>query len=325
MPRQARLDAPGTLHHVMIRGIEKADIFRNDKDREHFLSRVGEIGEATGTRILAWALMDNHVHLLLVSGLSGLPKFMRRLLTGYAVWFNRRHQRAGHLFQNRYKSIICEEDPYLLELVRYIHLNPLRGQVVKNLEALDWYRWSGHAVLMGKVRHDWQDKEYVLNQFGKGARQSVIAYRKFIEEGKGLGRRPELVGGGLVRSLGGWSKVLSLRNHGVETEHDSRILGSGDFVQTVMQDAKEVIARQVRKRETKTIEEMIGWMCRESGISEKELRCGSQRRRVSKVRGEIACKLSREMGIPMAEIARRLGVGASAIAMAIRRRDSQNQ
>jgi REP element-mobilizing transposase RayT len=100
MPRQARLDAPGTLHHVMIRGIEGANIFWDDKDREHFLSRVGEIGKATETRILAWALMDNH-YMLLFSGSSGLPRFMRRLLTGYAVWFNRRHQRSYQKPQGR--------------------------------------------------------------------------------------------------------------------------------------------------------------------------------------------------------------------------------
>jgi len=320
MPRQARLDAPGTLHHVMIRGIERADIFRDDKDREHFLSRVGEIAEATGTQILAWALMDNHVHLLLFSGSSGLPKFMRRLLTGYAVWFNRRHKRAGHLFQNRYKSIVCQEDQYLLELVRYIHLNPLRSHMVQNLEELDRYRWSGHSVLIGRLRHDWQEKEYVLNQFGKGEKRSVKAYRKFIEEGKELGKRPELVGGGLVRSLGGWSKVLSLRSRGEETEYDSRILGGGNFVQAVMREAEEAVARQVRKRGTKTIEETIRRICRESEVSEKELVSGGQRRRVTEVRTEIACYLSREMGISMAEIARRLGVGTSAIAMAIRRR-----
>jgi len=320
MPRQARLDAPGTLHHVMIRGIERANIFRDDKDRERFVSRVGEIGTATGTRIVAWALMDNHVHLLLFSGSSGLPRFMRRLLTGYAMWFNRRHQRAGHLFQNRYKSIVCEEERYLLELVRYIHLNPLRSHSVQSLEELDRYPWSGHGVLVGKIRHDWQEKEYVLNQFGRVGKQSIRAYRKFIEEGKGLGRRPELVGGGLVRSLGGWSRVLSMRGRGEEAEHDSRILGSGDFVQVVMRDVEEKIARQVRSRGTKSIEQILQRMYRESGVSEKEVRSGSQRRRVSEVRAEIAFYLSREMGISMAEIARRLGVGTSAIAMVIRRK-----
>src|SRR4030042_2783496 len=192
MPRQARLDAPGTLHHVMIRGIERANIFWDDKDRDYFLSRVGEIAKATGTQILALVLMDNHVHLLLFSGSAGLPKFMRRLLTGYAVWFNRRHERAGHLFQNRYKSIICEENQYLLELVRYIHLNPLRSHVVRNLEELDRYPWSGHSVLIGKVRREWQETEYVLNLFGRGEGQSVRAYRRFIEEGKGLERGPEV-------------------------------------------------------------------------------------------------------------------------------------
>src|SRR4030065_1002879 len=136
MPRQARLDAPGSFHHVMIRGIEGANIFRDGKDREHFLSRVGEIGKATGTRILAWVLMDNHVHLLLFSGSSGLPRFMRRVLTGDALWFNRRHRRAGHLFQNRYKSIVCEEDRYLLELVRYIHLNCIRAGLLKEMDEL---------------------------------------------------------------------------------------------------------------------------------------------------------------------------------------------
>ena len=110
MPRQARLDAPGTLHHVMIRGIERGTIFRNDEDRKDFLARVGELVKKTGTRILAWVLMDNHAHFLLFSGPAGISSFMRKLLTGYAIRFNQRHQRCGHLFQNRYKSIVYEED-----------------------------------------------------------------------------------------------------------------------------------------------------------------------------------------------------------------------
>jgi len=101
MPRQARLDAPGTLHHVMIRGIERSPIFKDDQDREDFISRMGILAQETGTRILAWALMRNHVHLLFFSGPTGISKFMRRLLTGYALRYNRRHRRSGHLFQNR--------------------------------------------------------------------------------------------------------------------------------------------------------------------------------------------------------------------------------
>ena len=321
MPRQARLDAPGTLHHVMIRGIEGINIFADDKDREHFVTGMGEIGKTSGTRIVAWVLMDNHVHILLFSGPSGLSRFMRRLLTGYAVWFNRRHHRVGHLFQNRYKSIICEEEGYLLELIRYIHLNPLRSHAVGSLEELDRYPWSGHGVLVGKVRQDWQERQSVLSRFGEREKQSIRAYRRFMEEGERLGRRPELVGGGMVRSCGGWSKVLSLRSRGEEVAYDSRILGSGEFVQGVMRDAEETIARQMRNRRTKSIGEIIGRVCRESAVSEKELKSGSQRRSVSKVRVEIASILSREMGISTAEIARRMGVGASGIAMALRRKN----
>jgi len=321
MPRQARLDAPGTLHHVMVRGIEGSDIFRDNDDRENFLSRVGLVTKATGTRILAWALMANHAHLLLLSAPSGLPSFMRRLLTGYAVWFNRRHQRAGHLFQNRYKSIVCEEDTYLLELVRYIHLNPLRGRIVKGLEELETYPWSGHGVIVGKIESEWQAREYVLSQFGKRERQAVRAYKKFMEEGEGLGRRPELVGGGLIRSLGGWSKVLSLRNRGEGAEYDSRILGDGGFVRAVIENAEKAIARQLPyRRMERSIGSVIRRISDEAGVSEKEVRAGSQRRAVSEVRARIAYCLSREMGIPMAELARQLGVGTSAIAMAIKRK-----
>ena len=155
MPRQARLDDPGTLHHVMIRGIEGKSIFRDNRDRKEFVTRLGNLSKETGTRVLAWALLRNHVHLLLFSGPSGLALFMRRLLTGYAQGFNRRHRRRGHLFQNRYKSIVCEEDPYLLELVRYIHLNPLRASLVKSLGELERYPWSGHRVLVGREKNGW--------------------------------------------------------------------------------------------------------------------------------------------------------------------------
>ena len=117
MPRQARLDAPGILHHVMVRGIEGCPIFLDDQDRQDFVSRISELVEMTGTRVLAWTLMDNHLHLLIFSGSQGISKFMRRLLTGHAVRYNLKYHRSGHLFQNRYKSIVCEEDPYLLELV----------------------------------------------------------------------------------------------------------------------------------------------------------------------------------------------------------------
>jgi REP element-mobilizing transposase RayT len=156
MPRGARLDAPGTLHHVMVRGIEGMAIVQDDADRQRFVDRLGLVAGATGTTVYAWSLMSNHAHLLLRSGASGLSTFMRKLLTGYATTYNRRHRRHGHLFQNRYKSIVCEEEPYFLRLVSYIHLNPLRAGLVGSMEELDRYPWSGHAVLLNRIRHEWQ-------------------------------------------------------------------------------------------------------------------------------------------------------------------------
>jgi putative transposase len=110
MPRQARLDAPGTLHHVIIRGLERGLIVRDDADRQAFVTRLAALVQATRTPVYAWALLPNHAHLLLRTGPVGLPTVMRRLLTGYAITFNRRHRRVGHLFQNRYPSIVVEAD-----------------------------------------------------------------------------------------------------------------------------------------------------------------------------------------------------------------------
>lgn len=211
MPRQARLDYPGTLHHVICRGIEKRDIVSDNKDRDNFIERIGGIAEKTGTSVYAWALMRNHAHILLRSGVNGLPDFMRKLLTGYAVTYNRRHSRHGYLFQNRYKSIVCEEGNYLLELVRYIHLNPIRAGVAKTLDELDAYPYSGHSVIMGRNRHKWQDREFVLRLFGDKEGRAKKEYRLFVEAGTDQGHRPDLIGGGLIRSQGGWSQVISMR------------------------------------------------------------------------------------------------------------------
>jgi REP element-mobilizing transposase RayT len=320
MPRKARLDLPGTLHHVMMRGIEGSNIFRDDEDRRAFIDRMHSLVKETGTHILAWVLMDNHVHLLIISGPVGLSSFMRRLLTGYAYNFNRRHKRSGHLFQNRYKSIVCDRDSYLQELVRYIHLNPLRANVVKTLNELDRYPWCGHGGLIRKAKDDRQEREIVLGFFGAKEIGAVKAYREFMEAGKDQGHKPELVGGGLIRSMGGWSRVLTLRRQGEAESFDDRILGDGDFVQDILTEADQRLARQIRARKrTGSISQWIKKRCKESGLTEAELRSGSRRRAVSELRKEICLFLTKEIGLPLAEIAREVGVGTTGVAMVIKR------
>jgi putative transposase len=189
MPRIARLDTPGLLHHIMIRGIERRKIFNDDKDRKDFIERLSILLPETQTRCYAWSLLSNHAHFLLRSGPAGIAALMRRLLTGYAVSYNRRHTRHGQLFQNRYKSIVCQEDVYLQELVRYIHLNPLRAKSVSSLEELGRYSYCGHSALMGKKKRQWQDVAYVLGFFGKRVGEARKRYVSYVKEGIPLGRR----------------------------------------------------------------------------------------------------------------------------------------
>jgi putative transposase len=325
MPRQARLDAPGALHHVIVRGIEKRRIVDDGKDRENFVKRMGEIALESDTTIYGWALMTNHAHLLLRSGTKGLSGFMRRLLSGYAISYNIRHKHYGHLFQNRYKSIVCEEDVYFRQLVRYIHLNPLRARLVKSLRELDGYPWCGHSVVMGKKRHEWQDQHYVLSWFGRREREAIDSYRRYVKEAIEDGRRPELVGGGLVRSLGGWSQLVSLRRSKERLLGDERILGSGQFVERIIKEADEKTTYQLSGHEGRQkAEHHITMICQREGINVEELKSGSRRAEVSRLRRKLALYLVEDCGIPLAEVARQLGVSTSAVSKIIRRRKSNS-
>ena len=318
MPRQARLDTPGTLHHVIIRGIEKKPIVDDVKDRKEFVYRMGSLSSDEKTPIYAWALMSNHAHILLRSGPRGLSRFMRRLLSGYAIYYNHRHGRHGHLFQNRYKSIICEEDAYFQELVRYIHLNPIRAHIVKNMSKLDKYPWCGHAAIMGNRKLDWQDRNYVLRWFGKKEKEATKNYRAYVQEGIAVGERPDLVGGGLIRSLGGWSNVISMRRQGDRELSDQRILGSGDFVELVIKESDETEKRQFpADKRQKVIGRIMQEICDERGVSIEEISSGSRRRFVSETRRIIANRLVKEYGTPISEVARGVGVTTSAVSKMI--------
>jgi len=160
---------------------------------------------------------------------------MRRLLTGYAVTFNRRHKRHGQLFQNRYKFVTCQEDIYLRVLVCYIHLNPIRGRVLSNLTDLSKYPYCGHSVLMGKKTREWQNTKYVLSYFGRTIREARKRYFSCVEAGVHQGRRDDPVGGGFIRSLGRWTEVKKMRLKGDNRlKGDERILGDSGFVTTVL-------------------------------------------------------------------------------------------
>jgi REP element-mobilizing transposase RayT len=313
MSRLARLDAPGVLHHVMGRGIERRNIFLNKKDQKDFIDRLAELAVNGSMSIYAWVLLPNHFHLLCKTKNRPLSSSMRKLLTGYVVNFNRRHKRHGHLFQNRYKSIVCQEDAYLMELVRYIHLNLIRSGLVTDINGLNRSPFSGHSALMGYVKRDWQDTEYVLSYFVE-THDSRKNYLKFIKQGISQGRRPELVGGGLIRSLGTWAEVLALRRRGEKQASDQRILGDGEFVNSVLSEIDEIGKDNLRLSSKQiSVSLLAEKVCKVHKISTGELRSGSRRHEIFEARRIVSWLAVTELGYSGAEVARYLGVTTSCI------------
>jgi putative transposase len=287
---------------VIVRGVERRDIFLDDTDRQSFLDRFSFLLTQTETECLAWSFMTNHVHMLLRPSQCKLGQFMRRLLTGYAVTFNLRHHRSGHLFQNRYKSIICEEDPYLLELVRYIHLNPLRVGIVKDILELNEFAWSGHGVLMGRREMPGQIVEEVLSYFGKRKKAAREKYQTFMTDGISLGQREELIGGGLRR-------VLKLASNEVITAYDDRILGSGEFVERLRQEKE--ISERLNTRIPLT--ELIKSVSEIAGVEPREL-CERGRRTIVADARSIFCFFAvRRIGYSGEAVAKALGITRSGV------------
>ncbi len=293
---------------MIVRGVERRDIFRDDSDRQSFLDRFSNLLTLTETECLAWSLMTNHVHMLLRPTQGKLGNFMRRLLTGHAVTFNLRHHRTGHLFQNRYKSIVCEEDPYLLELVRYIHLNPLRAGLVKDMAELNGYPWSGHAVLMGIREMPGQNVEEVLGYFGKRTKAAREKFQEFVTDGISMGKRDELVGGGLKRAL-------KLRGDEEVTAYDDRILGGADFVEQLKQQKE--IAEKLDVYIPLT--ELIRRVAEFARVDPKELCQRGRKTTVSDTKGIICFLATRRLGYSGEAVAKALGITRSGVCRAASR------
>jgi len=320
MPRQSRIDAPGALHHIIARGINRESIFKDDADRDNFLDRLGNILSETQTACFAWALIPNHFHLLLRTGTTTISTVMRRLLTGYAVSFNFRYRRRGHLFQNRYKSILCQEDSYLLELVRYIHLNPLRTGIVKDVRMLNQYRYCGHSCILGKDTHTWQDKDYILKLFASNKSTAIRRYREFIKKGIRQGRRSDLVGGGLIRSAGGWSAVKLLRRIGAYQKGDERILGDSDFVKKVLAQAKENFERKHQLRsEGVSFEDVVSRVADLLGVSAEQVLAIGKYKKTVAARSLLCFWATSELGIGQSELGKKLKISQPAVSLAVRR------
>jgi REP element-mobilizing transposase RayT len=303
----------------MARGIEGQNIFRSESDKEAFLDRLADgVNRPGGPQLYAWALLSNHFHLLLRSGEGRLSPMMRRLMTGHAVSYNLRYKRQGHLFQNRFKSIVVEEETYFLELVRYIHLNPVRAGIVKTPEELGGYPYSGHAVLLGQRDYEAQNIDAVLARFSDRRKSAQEKYRRFVTAGFAQGRREELRGGGLIRSAGGLAKLM--RQDGEDRElADERILGSGDFVASILQDQSDSVA--IGKV---TIEEVLREIEARSGVSRVQILGASRSRDVSQARRQFYFEAHERAGATKAMLGRLTGRSHVAVTKAIAQMRAEN-
>ena len=309
MPRKARIDSVGAIHHIIIRGIERKKIFRNDADRENFIERLGKIITETKTACFGWSFIPNHAHLLLRTGLVSISTVMRRLLTGYAVSFNRKYRRHGQLFQNRYKSVLCQEDLYLKELVRYIHLNPLRAGLVSDMKALNGYHWCGHSAIMGKVSRDWQNTEYILRYFDDTKASARKKYRRFVQEGVSQGKRSDITGGGLIRSLGGWQQAKAMRRAGIRYKGDERILGDGEFVEHVLKAADEQLEqRYALKAEGYDFKAVVSRVAEIMDMAPDAVLSRSRSPQTVKARSLLCYWANRELGMTTVELSKQLRI-----------------
>lgn len=312
MPRGPRLDAPGVFHHVWARGIERRKIFLSDEYREDFLQRLTVVCQGGAAFVYAWSLLDNHFHLAIRTGTVPLSTIMRRVMTGYAIGFNRKRKRAGHVFQNRFGSTIVDDEEYFLRLVRYIHLNPLWAGLVRDLRALANYKWTGHSVLMGNFKREFQIVDDVLGRFASRAGPARRALMDFMAEDGVIEDKKTFGGGGLLRSMGGATEVELARRRKERQMYDERVLGDGEFVERMLKEIEgdDQPLKLCKEAVEARLGELISKACELTEIQIEELVGGSRRKEAVRVRQAVCFLAIRRLGFSGARVARALGVQA---------------
>ncbi len=263
MARKPRLHVPGGLYHVMLRGNGGQDIFFDDEDRYHLYLLIQHGVERYGHRVHGFCCMTNHIHLAIQIADDPLSRIMQNLSFRYTRWINKKQARMGHLFQGRYKAILVDAGNYLLELVRYIHLNPVRAGMVEDPQD---YAWSGHRAYLGREVLPWLQTDWVLGQFAKRLRTCRQRYEAFVQAGKEEGYRQEFHRGG----------------------EDGRVLADDRFLE-------QILGKRVQSAPEISLTEIVAYVSAEYGVSEEQLRGTSRNRLVCQARAVVGW-LSRRLG-----------------------------
>jgi putative transposase len=215
---------------------------------------------------------------------------------------------------------LCQEDPYLKELVRYIHLNPLRAGLVKDLMALDCFPWCGHSVLMGKSDQPWQNLDYVYRMFADRKKEARKKYRGFVENGISKGKRPDLTGGGLLRSIGGWTGLKDFRKAGIRVKGDERILGDSDFVETVLASANEALEeRYFLKARGIDFDRVVSRVAEVMKLTPDQVTAWGKSPQTVQARSLLCYWAHRKLGMTTIEIAKRLKISQPAASRSSKR------
>ena len=302
------------------RGLERRNIFDQDIDKHDFLQRLGVALENSGTLCFAWAVMSNHYHLLVRVGEKPLGEIMAPVLSGYATMYNRRNQRSGYVFQNRFKSILCDEDEYLLKLLRYIHLNPLKAKKLKGLAALDEYTWTGHAGLLGNHVQSWHATDEILSLFASKRPEAKRRYRSFIADGMNKPEPVDLSGGGVIRSYGGWESLSKMRVEHQARIGDERILGGADFVEmALLQDTLSLVEDTAVGQMGWDLPNLCAAICRYYQLDEESLLTRGRLNKVSTARQLIAFFAITLLSVRSSDVQNLLNVSQSAVSKLVRK------
>lgn len=289
MPRKPRIHYPGALYHVILRGNARQDIFFDDSDCYRFYLLLQEGIERYGYRVHAFCLMTNHVHLALQVGTISLSRIMQNLSFRYTRWVNWRQHRSGHLFQGRYKAVLVDGDAYLLQLVGYLHLNPVRVGMVRDPND---YPWSSHQAYLGREAVPWLTAEPVLSRFSEDLSKARRLFDCFIADRVGEGHRREFH-----------------RGEGA----DARVLGADTFVQSVLRQAEDEPLKKP------TIEEILNTVAGLYKVRIDDLAASGQGLRISEVRSMAAWAVLELSDATLAALGKRIGRDATSLSSAVRR------
>lgn len=327
MPRRARLDYPGGVFHVISRFAHDEWWFDRKGARSAYLEQIARRADKTDARVLAYCLMSNHLHLVVVQGEQPLSSLFKAVHTGFASWVRRSSRRKGpigHVFAGRPKMLLVEEDPYLDELVRYVHNNPVRAEVVERAQES---AWSSHRAYIGlDAKPEWLHAGYVLGRFAKRARTAARRFDAFVDDGR-LSPRDPVLSGDTASAVAQEARDAAGDAHRLS----DGILGSDEFQREVMNSARVVEAALSKRGEhirrgrrgRPELRDLVDQVMSILEIDPWELDARPRSRRCAHAKRLVLWVWVRELDGRQSDVAREFGLSTSAVAQQLARCTSE--